>query len=80
MDLDGCLLLPSVLGCCLGFGCCPLFVPSFPFWIDVFSMILLFYSSKEVEDGGGGFIMICMVMDAFYLVMAMMMQGDGILR
>jgi hypothetical protein len=48
-------------------------------------MISLFYSSKEVEDGGwrmevGGFIMICMVMDAFYLAMAMMMQGDGILK
>ncbi len=29
----------------------------------------------------GGFIMICMVMDAmFYLAMAMMMQGDGILK
>jgi hypothetical protein len=43
-------------------------------------MILVFYSSKEVENGGGGFMMICMVMDAFYLAMAMMMQGDGILR
>jgi hypothetical protein len=43
-------------------------------------MILLFYSSKEVENGGGGFMMICMVMDAFYLATAMMMQGDGILR
>ncbi len=43
------------------------FVPSFPFWIDAFSMILLFYSSKEVEDGGGGFMMICMVMECFLL-------------
>jgi hypothetical protein len=55
-------------------------VPSFPFWIDAFSMISLFYSSKEVEDGGGGFMMICMLMDAFYSAMAMMMQGDAILR
>jgi hypothetical protein len=31
-------------------------------------MILLFYSSKEVEDGGGGFMMICMVIDGCFLL------------